>query len=429
MKSPVLTAAQGAAWEATWLAAFERADSGVQVARRCVDVVDLLGAAAAGQGRAALLSADLRHLDVDVVDRLIAAQVVPIGVLPRGDSVAEDRLRAMGIEHVVPDDADAAVVAAVVLGSLAAAPQSTPSRGFADPFITGAVPATPRADPTDELPVRHGTVIAVWGPTGAPGRTTVAVGLADEISRLGQACLLVDADVYGGVVASAVGLLDESPGLAAACRAAGTARLDNASLASLCWQLTPLLRVLTGIPLAQRWPEIRASAIGPVLGAGRSLADVTVVDCGFSLEADEEISFDSLAPRRNGATLAVLDAADLVVVVGTCDPIGLQRLVRGLSDLRDAEVGTELVVVLNKVRRGAGGHDAGAEAVAALRRFAGRKADGLLPYDREGLDAALAVGRTLSEVRPGSPLRASLTGLARSLTGIESRSSRRRRRG
>ena len=49
-----------------------------------------------------------------------------------------------------------------------------------------------------------------------------------------------------------------------------------------------------------------------MLAAARALADFTVVDCGFCLETDEELSFDTLAPRRNGATLAVLDDADLV---------------------------------------------------------------------------------------------------------------------
>ena len=56
---------------------------------------------------------------------------------------------------------------------------------------------------------------------------------------------------------------------------------------------------------------------------------MVVVDCGFSLEADEEISFDTVAPRRNGATLAVLSDADLVLAVGSADPPGMERLVRG----------------------------------------------------------------------------------------------------
>ena len=192
----------------------------------------------------------------------------------------------------------------------------------------------------------------MWGPTGAPGRTTVAITLADELARLGQSSLLVDADVYGGTIAAELGLLDESPGLAAACRLAAGTRLTGAALAGLCWQLSAELRVLTGIPLAARWTELRTAAVTAVLAAARQLADVTVVDCGFCLETDEELSFDSLAPRRNGATLAVLDDADEVLVVGAADPVGMQRLVRGLAELRDAEVGTAPQVVLNKVRRG-----------------------------------------------------------------------------
>ena len=68
----------------------------------------------------------------------------------------------------------------------------------------------------------------MWGPTGAPGRTTVAVGLATELARSGVHTLLADADVYGGVVAQVLGFLDEAPGLAAAVRLANNGQLDLA---------------------------------------------------------------------------------------------------------------------------------------------------------------------------------------------------------
>ena len=193
-------------------------------------------------------------------------------------------------------------------------------------------------------------MLAVWGPTGAPGRTTVAVTLADELADLGCTVLLVDADVYGGAVASMLGVLDESPGLAAVCRQAAAGGLDATALGSLCWQLRPRLQVLTGIPFAARWPELRPAAITALLSTARGMADVTVVDCGFCLETDEELSFDTVAPRRNGATLTVLDDADLVLVVGAADPIGMQRLVRALADLRDADVDTPTEIVVNRVR-------------------------------------------------------------------------------
>src|SRR6476469_10338670 len=217
-------------------------------------------------------------------------------------------------------------------------------------------------------PPARGSVVAVWGPTGAPGRTTVAVTLADELSRLGSSSLLVDADVYGGVIASVLGLLDESPGLAAACRQSAASRLDPETLAGLCWAVTPSFRVLTGVPRPERWPELRPTAVESVLTAARTIADYTVVDCGFCLEADEELSFDTMAPRRNGATLAVLDAADVVLAVGSADPIGIQRLVRGLAELADALPAASPQVVLIRCRPAVGSTN---EAEAALARFAG----------------------------------------------------------
>ena len=62
-------------------------------------------------------------------------------------------------------------------------------------------------------------------------------------------------------------------------------------------QVRPRLRVLPGIDRADRWPELRPSAVDVVLDLARDLSAVTVVDCGFSLERDEELSFDTAAPR------------------------------------------------------------------------------------------------------------------------------------
>jgi MinD-like ATPase involved in chromosome partitioning or flagellar assembly len=427
---PIVTAAGGADWEAALVTAFGTAGHQLRIVRRCVDVVELLAVASAGQCRVALVDADLRRWDADAVDRLLAVDVVAVGVVRRGDSAAEDRLRAMGVGHIVAADADPGVVASVVTVAAQrppAGPAAPTGRMFGDPSVSAAIPPGEAPPATlDELP-SHGSVIAVWGPTGAPGRTTVAVNLADELSRLGSATLLVDADVYGGTISAALGLLDESPGLAAACRQAGNTRIDAVGLAALSWQLGPRLRVLTGIPMAQRWTELRPAGIAAVLGAGRALADYTVVDCGFGVESDEELSFDTLAPRRNGATLAILDAADVVVVVGAADPIGMQRLVRGLTELRDAQVTTALWIVLNKVRRGVVPGNPAAELTAALERFAGRSPAALLPFDQDSVDAALAAGHLLSEARPSSPLRRSIAELAAALAGVPVATGARRR--
>jgi Flp pilus assembly CpaE family ATPase len=435
VKLQILTAAGGQAWETGLVSALDGgglSGGGVEiaVARRCVDVVELLSVAASGQARAALIAAGLRHLDADVVDRLHACEVAPVAVVRRGDPAAEERMRGLGIAYLVADDAEPAVVASVLAEAVRSRDRSDPpatARLFGDPGTSMAIPPGGTA-PRPTAPTRRGSVIAVWGPTGAPGRTTVAVTLADEIGRLGLAALLLDCDVYGGTIAATLGLLDDSPGLAAACRQAAGSRLDAAALARLCWQLTPGLRLLTGPPLPARWPELRPAGVAEVLGVARELADFTLVDCGFCVESDEELSYDTLAPRRNGATLAVLDAADVVVVVGAADPIGMQRLVRALSDLRELELAAPIWVVLNKVRGGVVPGNAAAELGGALRRFAGCSPAALLPFDPTALDGALATGRTLGESRPASPLRRAVLELAASLTGVPARAGRRRGR-
>jgi Flp pilus assembly CpaE family ATPase len=416
MLVPVLTAVSDAVWEAQLVAALGRGDHGVAVVRRCVDLPDLLATAATGQARAVLLSADLRRLDREALTRIAVAGVAVVGLVPPGDEDAERRLRQLGVSAVLPADATAeSISAAVVEAVVALTPAPLDLSGLADP--RAALPASPAPADEAQLPVGTGRLIAVWGPTGAPGRTTLAVGLAAELAALGWPALLVDADVYGGVVAQVLGLLDESPGLAAACRQANNGQLDGAALARLARELAPGLRVLTGIARADRWPELRPSALEVVLGLARSLAAVTVVDCGFALEQDEELAYDTMAPRRNGATLAVLEQADTVVVVGTADPVGLQRLVRGLSELKEAVPGLAPTVVVNRLRSSAIPGDAEREVRTALQRYAGVDALTVVPQDTEALDAALVGGRTLTESAPGSPARQAIQGLAAALVG------------
>ena len=117
-------------------------------------------------------------------------------------------------------------------------------------------------------------------------------------------------------------------------------------------------------------------------------------------------------PRRNGATLSALEAADVVLVVGSGDPVGIQRLVRGLGELSDLGLGGTRLVLVNRVRASvAGAHPA--EAVQqALARYAGVTEVHVVPDDRPSLDAATLEARTLREVAPGSPARRALAGIA-----------------
>ncbi|MEC5150907.1 hypothetical protein [Cryobacterium sp. GrIS_2_6] len=141
----------------------------------------------------------------------------------------------------------------------------------------------------------RGTVIAVWGPSGAPGRTTLAINIAAEVAAVGHTVALVDVDSYGGGIAPALGMLDESPGFAAACRLAGTDSLTRPELERIAQRYTSprgAFWVLTGIGRPSRWPELSGERVSKTIEVLRNWVDYVVLDTGFSLESDEEISSD-----------------------------------------------------------------------------------------------------------------------------------------
>ena len=193
-----------------------------------------------------MVSGDLELLDREAIDLLHRAGVRVVGIGDAARPWLGERLTALGADLVAVAPQDEASAGSVVRDALAILGSAR------DDELPG--PAQP-----EEVAVRRpteGLVVAVWGPTGAPGRTTVAVNVAAELAAAGRRTLLVDADTYGGCVAQVVGMLDEAPGLAAAARAAGQGTLDLMTLARLTPSIAPDLRVLSGISRADRWPEL-----------------------------------------------------------------------------------------------------------------------------------------------------------------------------
>ena len=171
--------------------------------------------------------------------------------------------------------------------------------------------------------------------------------------------------------------------------------------------------MLTGLTRAGRWPEVPGASLDAVWEVGRSVADWTVVDCGFGIERDELLTYDTRAPQRNDATWSALAAADVVVVVGGGDPVGLQRLVRALDELAEtgACVGAARVVVVNRVRASAVGPRPERAVRDAMARYASVDDLHVVPEDA-AVDLGLREGRTLAESAPASPARRALARLA-----------------
>lgn len=285
---------------------------------------------------------------------------------------------------------------------------------WADGF--GAVEAAVRPTSGAAPPERsRGRIIGVWGPAGAPGRTTAAIALAAELALLEPRVALVDADTTSAAIAPALGLLDESPGFAAAARLARAGSLTVDELDRIAQSVPTMggvVRVLTGIGRASRWPELGADRVREVLARCRDWADATVVDVAASLERDEEISSDLFAPRRHAATIAALEAADDVVVIAGGDPVAVARLVRALPELRDIAPQARVRVVVNKVRSAATGVAPERAVHETLRRLAQVTPEACWPFDGRAADAALLEGRPLVDVAGRSRLRRRVQELA-----------------
>ncbi|GAB5077702.1 AAA family ATPase [Arthrobacter sp. AD-310] len=405
----------------------ERLHGPVTVVRRCAELAELLAACQSGLARAAVVADGSEALTASLVDRLGAVGVAIIALTDSAEEAA--RLRKIGVSSALTrvESAELSERIADAVERLTGAGPAWPGFGssLAD---TGAALHVVPAEP-DAVPEGRGTgeVIAVWGPAGSPGRTTIAANVAGELAADGKRVLLVDADSYGASVAAVLGLMDESAGLAQACRLADQGTFDSAALEKIASPVVTsagTFRVLTGITRPDRWTELRAPALAMVLERARQCVDVVVIDTGFCLEADEELSFDTMAPRRNAATLRPLEIADTVYAVGAADPVNVPRLVRGLAELAAAVPHASPTVVMNKVRASSVGRSPERQLRDAWERFGPAvEITAFLPHDAPATDAALLAGSLLLEATPDSALRRAIRELVCAPVQQKSKSS------
>lgn len=362
--------------EGTVVRALGRQTSPAGIARRVTDVVELLAVAGAGLADGVLVAARFPQFGADVALRLARDGVPCFGIVDGPDDQGEQQLRDWGVPVVrlAGGDDPASVIERALAG-----------------VVPEPAPASPAA-----------TIIAVTGPAGATGRTTVAVNLAAEAA--GE-CLLVDADLVAPSVGFHLDLDASAAGLLAACRMGEQARLQPASLAALAHPAGPGLRVLAGVPAPERVVELRAAGYEALWRAAAGLPGSVVVDCG---------AFPALPAEAGALRAAVLARAAHVVIVARPSALGVRRLLDGHPDVV-AQAAGRVTVVWNGVAGGRAGrtqlrrlHD----ATAALRpppRVAA------LPWDPAAATACDARPGPLATVARRSPLRAAIAQLAADL--------------
>ena len=352
--------------------------AGLRVVRRAVDAADLLACAAADPRIAIVVSAGVPRLSTDLLGRVLADDRAVVGLA--ADDRQVERLAVLGLRTVVRTQADALATMQALAARLDIGPGEA---GFDSP-----------AGPTDHAPTvdQAGRLVAVWGPPGAPGRTTTAIGLAMALARSGQRVCLVDADTHAPSIVPALGILDELSGVSVACRQAENGMLAPGSLRACCREVAGAVAVLGGIPHAGRWADLREPALEALWrGAGAAFERV-VVDVGATIESDATVAHGSgsplLATRRNAAATTVLGVAEVVLVVARASTMGVARLLSSIGELDDVAPQAERVLALTADAAGQA-----REAERALRAAGLAMAVVPLVRDRMRLERALRAGQ------------------------------------
>lgn len=295
----------------------------------------------------------------------------------------------------------------------------------ADAIAELATALGPTLQVAHDTNVSAGRLIIVWGSHGAPGRSTVAIGLAAELAHRGHRTLLIDADSHAPSHAMLLNLPEHAPGFAAACRRALSSELDHGELNRVATAVSVgrgELLALAGINRPSRWVELSYPRVRQALAQCRELADFVVVDVSASLETDEELTTDEYVPARNAAALAALAEADDLVAIASAEPLSIARFIRDFPEARSLATAADPYVVVNRLRGGALGVDPRGQVRRTLERYAGVSDVTFIPFDAKGADAAVLGAAPTLTVAPRAQLvqsiRALVDRMLKSQTGL-----------
>ncbi len=304
--------------------------------RRCVEAVDVLAAASVEAQAAVVIDLNTPRLSADTIaaipgvgDRIVVAIA--------SDDEAADRARHWGIASIVRWG-ESEALDRIVTELQRERRSSMDSSAGDSPIETGNRSAR--------------GVTAVYGPAGAPGRSTIALGVAEAWARSGERVCLIDADTIGPSLALLVGMTEDVSGLLVAARYADQGALDARSLGSACRRLDDRLWLMSGIGSPERWHQLRPASMDRVVRTCAQLFDRVVIDINPLLNTDEiDDVMPGGLPLRDSATRSVLQVSDTVFAVTQPDAVSVTRLTVDLPRIFTLVSHSCVSVVVNRYSR------------------------------------------------------------------------------
>jgi pilus assembly protein CpaE len=346
--------------------------------------IEVVGAASSGREAiemAARLTPDVVLMDINMPDmdgisateRLSAevptASVVMMSVQGEADYLRRSMLAGAREFLVKPFSSDELTAS---IRQVFTREREKQSRISIQPAAAGAVAAVA---PGSAAPEREfdepGRVVAVFGPKGGVGRTTLAVNLAvAAATELGQRTCLVDASFQFGDVGVLLNLNPKNKSIADLLPELEAG--DELSTDTFVINHSAGIRVLLAPPSPEMAELITPLAAKRMIEALRQTHDLVVVDCMSSF---------------NDTTLAILDLADIVLTMLSLEITSIKNIRLFLEVAEQLGYGSDKVrLVLNRADSSLG------IRVADVEHSIGRRVDHTIVSDGRSVVYALNRG-------------------------------------
>ena len=243
-----------------------------------------------------------------------------------------------------------------------------------------------------------GQVVVAWSANGSTGRSSLLAAFACELAKANQRVLVIDADTHAPSMIQIFGFDQNYSGLGAAIRMQSHGQLDQMAFEQLLLDFEMpkhRLKLLAGITMVNRWPEIGFENLRSLIQFAKGQFDFVLVDVGASLETS--VVDSRLLSERNSATLAALSVATHVIAITTADVVGLNRFIWASANLRELNLDAQTHVVVNRFNQDVLGRKAVAEVSEAIARYAEHETSVFIEEDctlfarslRDGVPVAL----------------------------------------
>jgi pilus assembly protein CpaE len=221
-------------------------------------------------------------------------------------------------------------------------------------------------------------LVAVLGPKGGTGKTTIATNLAADLATRGRETLLVDLDLQFGDVGVVLGVEPEHT-IYDLATAGGT--MDAERLRGFTGRSRDGVNVLLAPVRPDQADAVTAEHITAILDLARTTYDVVIVDT---------------PPAFTSGVIAAVDQADLIVMLGSFDLPGLKNMKLGMETLQMMDVpSARILPVLNRANTKVG------LLVADVTKVLGRAPEVAVPSDR-GVPQSVNASRPIICMQPKS---------------------------